>query len=36
MSSLEDREICKYKEICAEECEKTIKGYDDKDIPHID
>ena len=32
MFTLEDREICKnceYKEICAGECEKTIKGYND-------
>ena len=39
MFTLEDREICKnceYKEICAGECEKTIKGYDDEHIPHID
>lgn len=38
MFTLEDREICKncdYKEICAGECEKTIKGYDEH-IPHID
>ena len=24
------------KEICAGECEKTINGYDDEHIPHID
>ena len=31
MFTLEDREICKN---C--ECEKTIKGYDDNHISHID
>ena len=38
MFTLEDREICKnceYKEICAGECEKTIKGYDNH-IPDKD
>lgn len=39
MFTLEDREICKnceYKIICAGECEKTINGYDENHIPHID
>lgn len=37
MFNLEDREICKncdYKEICAGECEKTIKGYKEIEESH--
>ena len=37
MFTLEDREICKncdYKEICAGECEKTIKGYKEIEESH--